>query len=234
MFTNHVGPLKGEEGLFSPSMEDIAYSALKPVDTTLEELKLVLELFSNHHTTITGDLNIDYLQSELSIIKNYKEFLDEYFFHQSEKIATRITNKFRTLIDHSVTNIPHSMEANVLIHAIADHQTVFSSIYPKRENTKKEIPIHSTRTLLKESIESIKNNIDWLAQIATLNFLDTNPEEVCNNFNDYFINLASELASQIQPPNIPMEDLLINAPKPNKKFTLKPITLEDVKKSFQP
>ena len=140
MFTNHVGPLKGGEGLFSPSMEDIAYSALKPVDTTLKELKLVLELFSNHHTTITGDLNIDYLQSELSIIKNYKELLDEYFFHQSVKIATRITNKSRTLIDHSVTNIPHSMEANVLIHAIADHQTVLSSIYPKRENTKKKPP----------------------------------------------------------------------------------------------
>ena len=328
---------------------------LKPVNTTLKELKLVLELFSNHHTTITGDLNIDYLQSELSIIKNYKELLDEYFFHQSVKIATRITNKSRTLIDHSVTNIPHSMEANVLIHAIADHQTVLSSIYPKRENTKKETPIHSTRTLLKESIESIKNNIDWHAQIATLNSLNTNqgtqhlqniltdnlvtknfkikskkptnkpwmneeglklrteaynlkkkflksstednerryklakknynttlvklkqqyyhkqifnakgdgkkiwatineslnrkrkieeeinlknhlnmeisdPEEVCNNFNDYFINLAPELASQIQPPDIPMEDLLINAPKPNKKFQLKPITLEEVKK----
>ena len=328
----------------------------KPIVKALKELKLILELYSKQNTTIIGDTNIDYLQSEHSIIKNYKDLLDEHFFHQCVKIATRITSKSRTLIDHSITNTNNYIqETNVLMNAIADHQTIITSTYPKKENSKTLKPTYSTKVLLNESIKSIQENIDWEHEIEILKTHDTDQgaqhlqnlisnnlinktykikprkpsnkpwmneeglklrtetynlkkkflktsteenekefriskkkysilltmlkqkyfhkqiymangdgkkiwstineslnrkkkseeeitlkndlnteisdiEEVCNTFNEYFINLAPDLASQIEQPNIPMEELLANAPQPSKIFKLNPISIEEVRR----
>ena len=59
MFTNHVGPLKGEEGLFSPSMEDIAYSGVSIYRIQAPKFlgfPRVLGFFGNPNTSLLMDL----------------------------------------------------------------------------------------------------------------------------------------------------------------------------------
>ena len=133
---------------------------LKPSTQTIKELRSILELYSNQTTTIIGDTNIDYFQTEMSLRKNYKELLDEYFFNQCVKLATRITNKSHTLIDHTITNCSEDVKANVLIHSTADHQSVFTSIYPKKQKITQKVE-DAKIVLIKESITSIEQNIDW-------------------------------------------------------------------------
>ena len=58
MFTNHVGPLKGEEGLFSPSMEDIAYSGIAFIWQVTAGVVYSLNFFKNVDFSLFVDLTM--------------------------------------------------------------------------------------------------------------------------------------------------------------------------------
>ena len=82
---------------------------------------------------------------------------------------------------------------------------------------------------INESLNRNKKEADEITLIDEQRNEISNPEEVCNTFNDYFINLAPNLASQIPTPNISMEELLANAPTPSKTFSLKPVSLNGIR-----
>ena len=68
------------------------------------------------------------------------------------------------MIDHILTNQPENLQAQVLTHCIADHQTISAFLMPKnnpKQKDKKETNTKPTKTLnLEETIDNIEK-LPW-------------------------------------------------------------------------
>ena len=176
----------------------------KNPNQSLAELEALLQYHSNISTTfiLTGDLNLNTLNTDSKIIKDYLNLLDLFHLNQCVKSATRITSKSATLIDHIVTNKPNLVNVNVLEHAIADHQTVVTSIFRGKTPKTLSKTSHASKVMLNESITSIENNINWPAEINTLKKLNANlgMEHLLNIIN---LNLVKKTFKTCSRNSIP-------------------------------
>jgi exonuclease III len=79
---------------------------------------------------VTGDVNIDMLNSSHSMTKQYKSVLDVLGMHQHVTKPTRVTPTSRTLIDHIITNYPQCVAVTDIIPSstVSDHDGVFACI----------------------------------------------------------------------------------------------------------
>ena len=135
----------------------------KPPYKTLNELESLLDLYSNMNSTLIliGDINFDTLKPNVAPVNTYSELTEQFFLNQCVKSPTRITSKTKTLIDHVLTNKPDQLNVNVLLNAVADHQSVMTSLISNNHPKKHKITAETSTVLLAESIKSIENNIDW-------------------------------------------------------------------------
>ena len=56
----------------------------------------------------------------------------------------------------------------------------------------------------------------------------TNPTTICEKFNEYFKNIATQVANKIPKTNTPFQEYLHRVKKPDNPFTLKEVTSNDV------
>ncbi|XP_028409262.1 uncharacterized protein LOC114531856 [Dendronephthya gigantea] len=76
---------------------------------------------------ITGDTNVDLLNSSSPLTKQYLEILDMHNLQQMVTKPTRITVTSRTLIDHFITNDAHKITHTDVIHCplVSDHSAPY-------------------------------------------------------------------------------------------------------------
>ena len=150
----------------------------KPPYKSLTELESLLDLYSNMSSTLIliGDLNFDTLNPSAAPapVKAYLDLIEQFFLSQCVNSPTRITAKSKTLIDHVVTNKPDQLNVNTLLNAVADHQSVMTSLLTKNHSKNYTKAKEISTVLLADSISSIESNIDWPQTCEKISMLNSN------------------------------------------------------------
>ena len=147
----------------------------KPFKESLKELEDILDSYSTLNSTLIliGDLNFDILKPTPTTNK-YLDLIKQFFLTQCVSSPTRITGKTQSLIDHVLTNKPDQIHVNTLLNTIADHQSVMTSLLEKTHTKKSNKRNETSSVLIADSINSIKNNIDWSKTCDNIKQLDPN------------------------------------------------------------
>ena len=79
---------------------------------------------------ITGDFNIDLLKPEGLMVKQYMDMLESFNLQQLVKLPTRVTSKSKTLIDHTITNMPSRITHTSVLPCptISDHDAPYACV----------------------------------------------------------------------------------------------------------
>jgi exonuclease III len=97
--------------IHSKALVGVMYRSIRMLSTakwleSLESLLSQLTVTWDGMLILTGDMNIDMLQAENSLTKQYQCILDVFGLHQVIEKPTRVTKASKTLIDHLITNFP--------------------------------------------------------------------------------------------------------------------------------
>lgn len=121
--------------IHSKALVGVMYRSIRMLSTakwleSLESLLSQLTVTWDGMLILTGDMNIDMLQAENSLTKQYQCILDVFGLHQVIEKPTRVTKSSKTLIDHLITNFPQRIADTGIIPCsiVSDHDGIYASI----------------------------------------------------------------------------------------------------------
>ena len=142
----------------------IVMSIYRPPDSdmkqTIKDLDKILNTTGENKTVICGDLNID-TSTTNSQEKMYLNKLREYSMTQHITSYTRLTNKTKSTIDHTISNLK-KISCLTTHHTLADHQSIITSWGVKTKTKTEEMPREkdNKRVHYKKSAKEIQK-VDW-------------------------------------------------------------------------
>ena len=151
---------------------------------------------SDKETYIIGDININVMNSNSTLVKDYFALLKRLCLHQIIKNPTRITCNSSSLIDHIiVSNLKNVLNYGVLAVGISDHCMTYVTRKTQREKISKENIIHvrSLKNYTKEALVTAINSQNWS---SVVNCNCTNTAWV--NFEQIFSKIIDKIAPSRQ------------------------------------
>ena len=143
----------------------IVISIYRPPDSdikqTIKDLDKILYATGENKTVICGDLNIDTATTNNQETM-YLNKLREYSMTQHITAYTRVTNKTKSTIDHTISNLK-KLTCLTTHHTLADHQSIITSWGVKtKTNTDEKLVIEkdNKRVHYKKSANEIQK-VDW-------------------------------------------------------------------------
>ena len=142
----------------------IVMSIYRPPDSdiklTIKDIEKILNITRENKTVICGDLNID-TSTTNNQEKMYLNKLREYSMTQHITSYTRLTNKTKSTIDHTISNLK-KITCLTTHHTIADHQSIITSWGAKTKSKTDEMlrEKENKRVHYKKSAYEIQK-VDW-------------------------------------------------------------------------
>ena len=200
------------------------------IDLFLDNYNSLLDMAcsSNRNIIVTGDFNINLLNSSENPIDNTAHtFLNinlSYGLKNLINIPTRVTSTSSTLIDHLFCNMSNTEFVSGTISTdISDHLPIFTLLKHVHCKSSKALPKYS-RTITKENIESLKKElckVDW-SVLYTTNDVEEMYEKFMSIFKPLYdrclpLSLSKEYKPKIRKPWI-TKKLFKNIKKKNKLY----------------
>ena len=164
----------------------IVISIYRPPDSdmklTIKDLDKILHATGEKKTVICGDLNIDTATTN-NQETTYLNKLREYSMTQHITAYTRVTNKTKSTIDHTISNLK-TICCLTTHHTLADHQAIITSWGVKTKTNTVETPKENDnkRVHYKKSAKEIQK-VDWR------NWTQINKKTDLNKLYDSFHNI---------------------------------------------
>ena len=142
----------------------IVMSIYRPPDSdiklTIKDIEKILNITRENKTVICGDLNID-TSTTNNQEKMYLNKLREYSMTQHITSYTRLTNKTKSTIDHTISNLK-KITCLTTHYTLADHQGIITSWGAKTKSKTDEMPREkeNKRVHYKKSAYEIQK-VDW-------------------------------------------------------------------------
>ncbi|CAB4033576.1 Hypothetical predicted protein, partial [Paramuricea clavata] len=177
--------------MHSKALVGVMYRSIRMLSTakwleSLESLLSQLTVTWDGMLILTEDMNIDMLQAENSLTKQYQCMVDVFGLHQVIEKPTRVTKSSKTLIDHLITNFPQRISDTGIIPCSMDHfdhDGIYASINVR-------VPRFEARHKYIRDIKSLNESL-FIEDFSTLPLsviaYTDDPDEQLESLNSLFV-----------------------------------------------